>query len=309
VNTRIAALTLLLFVPFAGPSQENSELRPDPKGWREIVYRGGAIVEERLTAVDGNLIEEIKYGPSGPIERRSYVREGGRLARVDISGASGAPTGSMEYRYDVRGRLLRVEYKGAFGTGGAGMVATAAAPSGAWTSTTSAVYVRSLDQRGRPLVIETLREGKVLVRETRSYGDGAFPIRAQLDDIASDSSTVTEYDGIGRPMLRVSSSRKTEISRVAYAYDDAGRLVEESTRIPGSRETRRLSYGPDGALSREEFSVGAAVNRIVSHESGLRIEELYQDGELFVRTTYSGGRKIKDEFFEGGALRRFKEYN
>ncbi len=39
-----------------------------------------------------------------------------------------------------------------------------------------------------------------------------------------------------------------------------------------------------------------------------RVEELYDKGELFVKATYIGGRKIKDEFFAGGVPFRTRDY-
>ena len=39
-----------------------------------------------------------------------------------------------------------------------------------------------------------------------------------------------------------------------------------------------------------------------------RVEELYEDGALFVKATYIGGRKIKDEFFADGVLVRTRDY-
>jgi len=63
--------------------------------------------------------------PSGPdslpIDTRTYIREEGRLAKVEARDSSGVIVGSFAYRYDRDGRLLGVSSDGSLGRGAAGM--------------------------------------------------------------------------------------------------------------------------------------------------------------------------------------------
>ena len=63
-----------------------------------------------------------------------------------------------------------------------------------------------------------------------------------------------------------------------------------------------------GKIAREETRQDGQLLLVVSHTDDGRVEELYEDGMIFVKATYVGGRKVKDEFYADGVLLRQKDY-
>jgi YD repeat-containing protein len=314
----LAALALAAASPARAAEGESVERRAlSGGGTRELVYRSGALAEERTTDSLGALLEETIYaapasteGAAKAAETRKYLRaKSGRLERVEARNAKGELIGSLDYRYDRTGRLLGVSSSGSYGPGGAGMISVGGSPQGAWISAGLSSTVSSYDEKGRPLVLKTMKDGAAILLEKRTYGDGAGPVRVEAEDLASGAASTTDFDGSGRPVLRKDSIKGREASRTTYLYDDAGRLAEETTRdSSGAVTARALAYGADGGLSREETRKDGTLMSAVQYVEGGRIEELYRGGELFVKATYEAGRKVKDEFYSGGKPLREKEY-
>jgi YD repeat-containing protein len=296
-------------------------------GARELVYRRGALAEERVTDSLGALLEEILYGAappaeaspgspskdaaeSAPLESRKYLRsKSGRLERVEARDSGGELVGSLDYRYDRSGRLLGVASTGSFGPGGAGMISAGGPPRGSWIAAGSSTTASSFDELGRPLVLKTMLDGKAVLVERRTYGAGPNPARIETEDLESGALTAIDDDESGRPILRKDSIRGKETSRTAYRYDEGGRLVEETSRdAAGGLLSRSLSYGEDGALRREETRKDGTLMSAVEYVEGGRVEELYRGGELFVKATYADGRKVRDEFYSEGESVRRKDY-
>lgn len=286
---------------------------------RERVYRGSALVEERILDKSGALLKEVFFAaePSTDtdegaiVETWTYLRSpSGRLQRVEIRDSRGDLVGSREYRYDSSGRLLGVSLTGDTGSESAGMLLSGAVPQGAWVSTSSSTTVLAYDERGRPTALQTIRDGNVVIIERRIYGEGPFPIRIETENKASESKTVVECDAAtGRSTVKIELRSGRETARTSYGYDEAGRLREEITRDVTDNVTKRsLTYKTDGSLEREETRYNGIIMSAVEYLDGSRIEELYRGGELFVKATYREGRKIKDEFFSKGEKLREKEY-
>jgi hypothetical protein len=61
-------------------------------------------------------------------------------------------------------------------------------------------------------------------------------------------------------------------------------------------------------LTREETLRDGSLILSVDYTDDGRVEELYDDGQLFVKATYVGGRKVKDEFYSNGVVSRTREY-
>lgn len=342
MRVRAAALLALLAaaaaaaesaaVPAPSPpdaaSDETVERHSLPGGGvRELVYRRGALAEERVTDSLGALLEEILYASappaeassdspskvlpeSAPFESRKYLRsKSGRLDRVEARDSGGELVGSLDYRYDRSGRLLGVASTGSFGPGGAGMISTGGPPQGSWIAAGSSTTASSFDEQGRPLVLKTMLDGKAVLVERRTYGAGPNPVRIETEDLDSGALAAIDGDESGKPMLRKDSIRGKETSRTEYRYDDEGRLVEETARdAAGGLLSRSLSYGEDGALRREETRKDGTLMSAVEYVEGGRVEELYLGGELIVKATYAAGRKVRDEFFSGGESVRRKDY-
>lgn len=285
---------------------ERVELLAGKKGSRELVYRGKDLVAERSYDLGGHLLEERFLGADAlPYETREYIRAGGRLLRVEARDGSDIAIGSMSYRYDRSGRLLGVETEGGFGSGGAGMLATEDGPQGSWT-TDGETRVFAYDESGRTIGRQVIKDGETASIEARSYDEkGSLSSISRMDK--KDGGSELSYDAAGRLVLRKESVGGIE-SATSYSYDEKGRLVEESTKAGEHESSVSRLYAPDGSLERRETRRDGELLLAVLYVEGERVEELYDDGLLFVRASYKDGRKVKDEFFAEGELLRTREY-
>jgi antitoxin component YwqK of YwqJK toxin-antitoxin module len=161
---------------------------------------------------------------------------------------------------------------------------------------------------GRAAIVQTMKDGAVLSLESRTYAEGGGLASAAVEDRPSGLRSEFRYDGKGRVSQRTDTPAKGLKSRTEYLYDDSGRLVEETTSRGGHRASKSSSYSEGGKLVREETRRDGELLLAVDYVEGGRVEELYDGGVIFVRASYSGGRKVKDEFFAEGKLLRTREY-
>jgi antitoxin component YwqK of YwqJK toxin-antitoxin module len=301
---------ILALVPaIACSGEDRVEVVKGAKGAKELVYRDNVLVEERSFDAGGAILEERSFGPDSlPIETRSYVREDGRLAKVEARDASGVIVGASAYHYDRNGRLLNVSAEGSMGEGAAGMVSAGGAPQGSWTEAGDTTVVLGYDESGRVVALQTMKGGKAVSVERRSYGEGGTLSSVATEDKASGSSSELSYDEKGRPVQRRELPAKGNEIRTQYGYDEAGRLIEERRRSGTQVTSIRSSYADDGSLSRVETRRNGELLLAVTYIENGRVEELYEGGELFVKASYIGGRKVKDEFYSDGVLTRSRDY-
>lgn len=306
------ALSLLLIVlapAIMCAGEDRVEKINGAKGSKELVYRNDSLSEERSYDLRGGLIEEKSFGPDSlPIETSSYIRKDGRLSRVEAKDATGAIVGSLTYHYDSDGRLLGLASDGSFGTGKAGMVSSGGTPQGSWTEAGSTTTVLAYDESGRALVIQTMKDGKGISIERRTYDEGGILSSVVTEDKVAGSSSELLYDKKGRQSQLRDIPAKGAETKVQYRYDDAGRLVEDLRRSGIHTISVSREYATGGALSRVETRRDGELLLAVDYVENGRVEELYDAGELFVKASYFGGRKVKDEFYSDGALLRSREY-
>jgi antitoxin component YwqK of YwqJK toxin-antitoxin module len=304
--------------------EDRTETISDSKGSKELVYRDDILVEERSYDPRGALIQEKAFDASSlPAETRIYVREGARLVRVDALDASGNPSGSRSYRYDRNGRLLGVDSEGSLGAGSAGMIAAGGTPQGAWISrpkpssaegakaeagVSTETIVLGYDDEGRATIIQTMRDGAALKIEKRSYGEKGLLASVKLEDKLTGLFSELGYDGRGRLATRLDTPAKGLQVRIEYGYDDSDRLAAELSVQGAHRTAKAYEYSAEGKLAREETRRDGELLLAVSYIENGRIEELYEDGAVFVKATYLGGRKVRDEFYADGEILRARDY-
>ncbi len=300
-----------------------------PKGSVERLFRGAVLVEESRTGPGGELLEELFYEEAGADEaappgtrararlreKRSYAYAAGRLARVEASDGEGSSLGSLEYRYDARGRLLELRATGSFGAERSGMLPSPAGGDGGglgleWSERGGELAIRRYDAEGRTLLTELRRGGALLRRETFSYAPGSRSPRSSLaEELETRERVETSYGSRGEILAIRRTKEGVEVSRTEFGYDPKGRLLFEQTWRGASLARRTLEYDEAGEPRREErWKDGALVAVALLEASGLRVEELYDGGQLVLRVYYEGGRKVKEEFIEGGLVRRVREY-
>jgi YD repeat-containing protein len=278
-------------------------------GWKELLYRDDALVEERSFDADGGLLMERSFSPEAiPVVTKRFVREFGHIAKIEATDASGNPIGGMSYHYDRDGRLILVSSEGVLGGDAVGMMTSSGTPQGSWISSESKTTIIAYDEAGRANLLQYMKDGKVTSIEKRNYGTGGALASVAVDDKSSGTSTTISYDEKGRQSQRKEVAAKGEEALTQYDYDDSGRLVEEEKRSGGHVLSTRRSYATDGTQSRVETRRDGSLILAVDYAGATRVEELYEDGTLFVKATYIGGRKVKDEFYADGVLQRSREY-
>jgi YD repeat-containing protein len=302
---------LLISLAFVLPctAEDRTERIDGSKGWKELDYRGDSLVEERTFEATGALLAERSFSPEAlAIVTKRYVREGGRLVKVEASDASGNTIGTMNYHYDREGRLLQASSDGIFGAESVGMISSEGSPQGSWIESESATKVYAYDDAGRAVLLQSLKDGKVARIERRAYGNEGILSSVTIDDKLAENSWTSSYDTTGRESERKAVDAKGEEVLTRFSYDASGRLIEELKIAGGHELAIRRSYSVDGALIRAETRRDKSLVLAVEYAGESRTEELYEDGELFVKATYRGGRKVKDEFFTDGKLKRSRDY-
>ena len=261
---------------------ERTERLAGKSGYRELVYQGKDLVEERAFDAKGALLEE-RYmgGDSLPYETRSYIRAEGRLERVEAKDGSGVALGSMSYRYDRSGRLVGLDMEGSFGEGSAGMISTEDGPQGAWTKD-GVTTILAYDAEGRAIAEQTVKDGEAQSIEKRSYGGKGSLRSVSVQDKTSGLSSELGYDENGRLSSRTETKSGGVEAKMSYRYDTTGRLIEESTKIGEHTSLVSRSYAKDGNLERVETR---------------------RDGELLLAVRDDRGRQDRRALRFGAAIR------
>lgn len=310
---RGAALALLVLASLlrseACLAEDRTERIEGSEGTKELDYRDGVLTEERSYDPDGRIVLERRFSPEAlPVLTKSYLREQGLLVRIEAADASGAPVGSMSYSYDGDGRLLSVKSEGALGEDAVGMIASYGAPQGSWIKEGGSTEIVAYDADGRASILESVDEGKVARVEKRTYTGKGIKASSLIDDRKTDTETELSYDEAGRLAKRREIPAKGPESTTLYRYDEGGRIAEELRRTGTHELSVRRSYSKDGALARAETRRDGVLVLAVDYAGKGRAETLYEGGKAFVRATYAGERKVKDEFFADGVLVRTREY-
>ena len=305
-SSLLAAAILLLLVGGAARGEDRVEHIAD--GSKDLVYSDTVLTEEISYYADGALKKETFFDSSSlPVRTRSYIREGGRLERVEYADAAGKVVGTQSYRYDRDGRLLGVDSDGDLGTISVGMISSGAVPQASWIAGKTTT-VLGYDESGRVTVVQTMKDGAAVSVERRSYGDKGQLYSVQTEDKASGLVAETLYDEDGRMSSKTLTPTKGPPAKTRYRYDGAGRLVEETTRQGEYRSEEKMMYSESGTLTRKETLRDGSLVLSVDYTKNGRVEELYDDGQLFVKATYVGGLKVKDEFYSNGVVTRTREY-
>lgn len=315
-NDLSAASRLFLLFSFAflvlGASllgaEDHVEHRTDPRGSRELVFHDKVLVEEHIYGPDTALLEDIFYRSGLPWETHIYIRSGGRLRSVEARNDKGRLTGSLLYFYDTNGSLLHVVASGMFGSSTAGVLDSGSKPLASWTIHDTELSLIRYDSQARPILSADEKDGKPIETRSDSYAQGPFPHQTVVSDEVNGQTLTTDYDTEGRTTLAIVTDGSNQISRTDYRYDSSGRLVEERTKKGLDLLSRQLSYDAAGTLMREEDRTNGTLRTIILQPGDNRVEELFQDGAMFVRITFARGRKTKEDFFIDGNLAWTKEY-
>lgn len=280
--------------------------------------RGSVMVARRLSGASGEPLQEESYEAGRLSSRSVYEYAAARLARVRVFAADGSLASTVEYLTAPSGRLREVRWTAADGsrrTESQAAGGTVAAPGG-----TAVAEERSrdgdgwrttrYDESGRVAVREQGGPSGLVSRERLAYADGSpTPSSSSLEWPGERRVVDRSFDAAGGVIAERTTLGDAVVERISWTRDDAGReLVMHRTGSGGTVEVRS-TWAADGTLEREEhFARGTRVKTVIHTGPGERVEELYADGELFLRVHYRGDERVREEVILDGEVVRERTY-
>jgi len=315
----------------------------DDREVRRLLYQGGEIRRWEISASEeklykqGELAEVRLYDGKGRLSQESLYREGAAELRI-VYYYSGEDL-SYKETYDGQGRLLYTDLFSLAADGEVRRVRRRPAAESESTQdlalsgteglileerygSTEQRNVNRFDRQGRLVVRELWKEGLAVERERYRYrGELSVLESSELEHLLEDRITVGSYDEQGHLILeRVQQGEKT-IEETRHVRDQEGRIVETTRRGQHGIENWLYEYEEDGSLKTERYSVRGSLQRITRYatlESAgqgagqgskkSRVEELYRDGELFMKIHYQSSEKVKEEFIRNGEVVRVRTF-
>jgi hypothetical protein len=280
--------------------------------------RGGVLVARRLSAADGQLQQEERYAAGARTSRSVYEYASGRLVRVRTFAADGTLSSTADYLTAPSGRLREVRWTNADGSvrtagqsaGGTGSMAGATAVAEERTKEGDAGWTTRYDEAGRAIDREQRGPAGPAFRERIVYeGSSGAPAATEREWPAEQKAIEATYDASGAVVSQVTRVASMVTERIAWTRDEAGRvLVMRRTGTGGTREVR-FTWAADGRLEREEqFVRGARERNVIYPAPGERVEELFENGELFLRVTYRGDERVREEVILDGKVVRERTF-
>ena len=160
---------------------------------------------------------------------------------------------------------------------------------------------------------ERWSQGELIERERFEYREnGELLLRSQLEELQSQCTIRRSYDEQGRLVGSVVEQEGKDIEQTFHLRDEKGRILETTKRSARGLEHWLFDYGTEDSLEREEYRIRGALERVTIYTSGgaegSRIEELYRDGQIFMRIYFDSGQKVKEEFLREGEVIRERRF-
>lgn len=280
--------------------------------------RGGVVVARRLSGTAGEPLQEESYESGRLTSRSVYEYAAGRLVRVRVFAADGSLASTVEYLTTPSGRLREVRWTAADGgrrtesqaAGGTVAAAGGAAVSEERSRDGDGWRTTRYDEAGRVAVREQGGPAGLVSRERLAYAEGSATPKSSTVERPGERRVVERsFDALGGVIAETVTVADAVVERTSWSRDASGHeLVMHRSGSGGTVEVRS-TWSADGTLEREEhFSRGARVKTVIHTGPGERIEELYTDGELFLRVSYRGEARIREEVILDGEVVRERTF-
>jgi hypothetical protein len=290
---------------------------PDGKT-EEREERAGVIAARRRTGAAGELLQEELFEDGRPSSRSVYEYASGRLGRVRVFAADGSLSSTVEYLTAPSGRLREVRWTAADGSlrtesqaaGGTGSVPGGAALAEERAREGTEWRTIRYDEAGRAAVLEQGGpDGLVFRRRLLYAGSSTTPASSWTEWPAEKRVVETQYDAGGGEISETTTIAGIVTERAGWSRDEAGRvLVVRRTGTGGTTEVR-TTWAADGTLEREEhFLRGSRVKNVIHTAANERVEELFEDGEMFLRVQYRGDTRVREEVILDGVVVRERTF-
>ena len=280
--------------------------------------RGGIVTARRLSGASGELLQEEVYAAGRLSTRSVYEYAAGKLVRVRVFAADGSLASTVEYFTTPSGRLREVRWTAPDGgrrtesqnAGGTAAAAGGVAVAEERTRDGDGWRTTRYDEAGRVVAREQGDLGGLVSRERLVYAAGSSSPRSSTVERPGERRVLARtFDATGGVVAETVTEGDAVVERTTWARDAAGRaLLMRRTGAGGTAEVRS-TWAADGTLAREEhFARGARVKTVIHTGPGERVEELYADGELFLRVHYRGEARTREEVIQDGEVVRERTF-
>ena len=272
---------------------------------------GGTLAARRVYDGSGALLQEEEYTAGVLAKRTQYTYANGRLTRKREIGADGKLVSTAAYLYAVNGGLREVQRTVAPDT--TMVTSVVSGPTGISEDRSSlggALFVERFDLDGRMIDRERRVDGETVSVEDFTYDAASGDLVSSRESRPTDGLLVERrYDDAGRLSQETMTVNGTVTETDSYEHDGKGREISKLRRSAAGLETWKKSYTDSGDLAREEYSRRGILVKAIIHEPGKkRTEELYQDGELFLKVFYDGDTRLREEVWSNGRILRQRSY-
>jgi antitoxin component YwqK of YwqJK toxin-antitoxin module len=277
----------------------------------EREFTGGVISARRVYGKAGEIALEETYADGKIQSTASFLHVNSRLSSVKVTAPDGRLIYTQRYFLSDDGGLRRVERANADGStsssiyfaGGEGVREER-------DSSAGMTYVTRYDERGRTVGKEKWLGEEIQLQELFVYRADSNLLATSMETLYVDGTRIERgYDENGRLLSVTENLGQTVVSQTDYIWDDEGHNTVTRRRSAEGIEEWHNSYGADGTLAKEEyFKRGALEKAVIYTSKDERYEELYRDGEMFLRAFYKGDVKVKEQVYEKGDLVRERTF-
>jgi YD repeat-containing protein len=295
-----------------GAEARRWEKAPAPGGKRteEKEYDSGALSARRVYGEAGELILEERYSDGRLVSRSIPRYSGARLTGVRTVAADGKLVSVEEYELSTRGSLREVRRTSPEGpAASARYIMGRNGPVEERDTVGELTYVTRFDAESRAVEKEKRKGSELLVRQDFTFRSGSSVLASSTErDSAAGTLTQREYDEKGRLAAETVRAGEQDLSRTEFSWD-GDRMSGKRRRSAAGLEEWRYTYGADGELSREEYLSRGSREKVTLHTGkDERTEELYRDGELFLKVFYRDETRTREEVYEGDTLVRTRSF-
>jgi len=249
----------------------------------ETTFSGGQPAEvSKLTFEDGQLARREVQDADGTLlyTDRLYHWPDGTLRRIERDGPDG-PLAEAAWYYTPQGQTA--------GAWSANETEKAAGEHREWTFAGSTT-TETLASETKTLLTRVTEEGDAGRKETLTNDAGRVETR------------ITDTRGHLTGVMVTVKDQLVAVHR--WKYDDQDRLVEASTESAGPPETWTYTYDADGTRLERLLRAGRLVKEVLSRDGEPMRISLYERGNLFLVETWSQGKRIKETYYQNGAVIR-----
>lgn len=274
----------------------------------ERIYEKERLSDFRLMDELGRVILEEKYDHDKAKSRVLFYYSSAGLSRAEYFDKEGNLLYEDRYRLGTLGELLevkRVEPE-----------IPAVSFSLTLVQAQGVIYEERLKDRERSYISRYNSDGKLLSyqvwkddeleKSLSVIEDGHY---SEETDYLSNRKYLRHYDDRGRLVLEEAEYSGEIIERVELFWDEKDRMLRKIRRGNMGIEEWNYRYNSSGKLQSEDYWIRGSLVRSVQYlDEEQRLEELFRDGELFMKIYYTSGIKEKEQVLREGKVIRERLY-